>query len=133
MVRELTSLELQARIQVQPTSSMITFITLRTLILQFFLLITATIPSIAFEPHCDLFYGQPIFNSCYSLLRGDPITFATGLSSIDRRDHLFALPGHPRPRPGVGDQQWRNRVSLPIFLANRKYIFLSMCIYWTWH
>ena len=85
-----------------------------------YLLLTTLIHTVAAQPFCTAFYGVPDSESCNELLHGDNSpTGYTGIGNTDHRDHLFGLPHILRP-PHTTDEQWDNKVNLPIIRANRK-------------
>ena len=85
-----------------------------------FLLLTTPLHTLAALPFCTTLYGTPDTASCAELLHGDDSSGGyTGIGNTDSRDHLFALP-HTQKPPHTTDEQWDNKVNLPIIRATRK-------------
>ena len=88
----------------------------------YLLLLTTQLHTAAASAFCTTLYGTPDYESCDQLLHGDDMSSGyTGIGNTDRRDHLFALPFTQKP-PHASDEQWANKVNLPIIRSNRKSI-----------
>ena len=85
-----------------------------------YLLLTALLHTVVALPFCTALYGIPDTAYCDELLHGDDsISGYTGIGNTDRKDHLFALPNTSRPLHTT-DEEWDNKVNLPIIRATRK-------------
>ncbi len=92
---------------------------LRASFIHICLLLTTLIHTAAAIPFCTALYGTPDHESCDQLLYGDLSRGYRGLGNRDYRTHLFALPLTWRPLH-ITDEQWNNKVNLPIIRSNRK-------------
>ena len=87
-----------------------------------YLILTIHFRTAAALAFCTGLYGTPDYFSCDELLNGHVMSGGyTGIGNTDRRDHLFALPFTQKP-PDTSDEQWANKVNLPIIRSNRKSI-----------
>ena len=84
-----------------------------------YLLLIALLHTAAARPGCTTLYGIPDLTSCDELLHGSDSHI--GIGNTDDKDHLFALPGTSRPYYAT-DEQWENKVDLPIIRSNRMSI-----------
>ena len=90
-----------------------------------YLLLTTLLHTAQASPSCTALYGFPSYSACDELLYGDDLSSGyTGIGYTDSKDHFFALPLTSRP-PLITDEQWENKVNLPIIRSNRKSIFQS--------
>lgn len=93
-----------------------------TSLIHIYLLLTTHLQTAAALAFCTGLYGTPDYFACDQLLNGHVMSSGyTGIGNTDRRDHLFALPFTQKP-PHTSDEQWANKVNLPIIRSNRKSI-----------